>query len=542
MKGHYRDKINSIVNAVAVIDRDYTIIGTNREFEQLSGYKKEELEGKISLTSFVRTVDIEDCLKTSHRSERQSKEPREECELQFTTREGKKVSSLMRMNLIRGTVFGIVSFIDVNAFIKKEELVEYRLKLEKLIADISQKFINASRRELNEAIDYSLMTVGSFMNVDRSYLFQFSEDGLTMTNTHEWCAPGVTPQIELLKDLSVEIFTWIIQELKEGHNVNIASLEDLPPEAAPEKEILAAQEIQSLAIVPLIHTGLLKGYMGFDSTKKKVLWKDENFFLLRTIGDTIISGIMQQRLHRQVFYSQKMEAVGRLAGGIAHDFNNILTTIRGHIQLLPYTDTISEEGANIINTITEATNSGADLTRRLLAISNNQTIALEPVNLHSIIENSKNIFSRVIPDTITLHTRLEAENDIIQAMPSQIEQIILNLVINSADAMPNGGTLLIKTREIKPSETVIVQESNLPRGNYIQLQVSDSGHGMDEQTMEKAMEPFFTTKEDGKGSGMGLSTVYAIVEQYGGLIQIDSAPKKGTSIDIYLPQLPSSEG
>jgi len=536
MKDHHRTIVSSFVNAVVVIDRDYTIIGTNREFEQLSGYKKEELEGKISLTSFVRTVDIEDCLKIRHRSEKQSKNPQEECELQFTTREGKKLSSLMRVDLISGTIFSIVSFVDVNAFIKKEELIEYRLKLEKLIADISQKFINASRRELNEAIDYSLMTVGSFMNVDRSYLFQFSEDGLTMTNTHEWCAPGVTPQIELLKDLSVEIFTWIIQELKEGHNINI------PPEAAPEKEILAVQEIQSLAIVPLIHAGLLKGYMGFDSTKKKVLWKDEDFFLLRTIGDTIIRGIMQQRLERQVFYSQKMEAIGRLAGGIAHDFNNILTTIRGHVQLLAYTDTISEEGTDIINTITEATNSGADLTRRLLAISNNQTIALETVRLHAIIEKARNIFARLIPDTITLHTHLEAKNDRIRAMPSQIEQIILNLVINSADAMPDGGTLLIKTREIKPSETVIVQESNLPRGAYIQLQVSDTGHGMDEQTMEKAMEPFFTTKEAGKGSGMGLSTVYAIVEQYGGLLQIDSAPKKGTSIDIYLPQIPSSEG
>jgi signal transduction histidine kinase len=234
-----------------------------------------------------------------------------------------------------------------------------------------------------------------------------------------------------------------------------------------------------------------------------------------------------------------MDAVGRLAGGIAHDFNNILTTIRGNAQLLDYTEKLHGEDRETLKAIINATNSGADLTQRLLAFSKNQAIEAEPVHLHEILNSSEKIFSRLISRNIDLRIHLDAQNDLLRATSSQLEQIIMNLVINSVDAMPDGGTLTITTRELDAEKILLIQESKLSGGKYIHLQVSDTGMGMDSRTMEKALEPFFTTKEPGRGNGLGLSTVFNIVEHYGGSLQINSTPGRGTTINIYLPQLPS---
>jgi PAS domain S-box-containing protein len=536
---HHRDFFEYTGNAVAVVDRNYLIVGANCEFERLSGYKRRELEGKVPWTAFIRPEDREEILKIHRHCEQNPEHRPGGYEIDFFPKSGTSFPAMVSLNRINNTKLSIVSVIDISEHRRREEQMEYRLRLEKLIAGLSQQFISATRQEPDTILDLSLARTGQFMEVDRSYLFQFSEDGNRMSNTHEWCAPGISSQIELLQDLRVDEFKWIVEELRKGRNINLFSLDQLPPEAAPEKHILELQEIKSLAIVPLIHTGVLKGFMGFDAVKRQVHWREEDFLLLRTVGDIIVGEIMRRRLERQLFTSQKMDAVGRLAGGIAHDFNNILTTIRGNAQLLDYTEKLHGEDRETLKAIINATNSGADLTQRLLAFSKNQAIEAEPVHLHEILNSSEKIFSRLISRNIDLRIHLDAQNDLLRATSSQLEQIIMNLVINSVDAMPDGGTLTITTRELDAEKILLIQESKLSGGKYIHLQVSDTGMGMDSRTMEKALEPFFTTKEPGRGNGLGLSTVFNIVEHYGGSLQINSTPGRGTTINIYLPQLPS---
>jgi len=531
----YQDIFDHTGTAMAIIDQNHLINLVNGEFEKLSGYSKAELEGKISWLSFISEKNLETML-ARHANRLKDPSGTPNCyEFDFIKRDGNELPTLLTVNLIDEGSRTIVSLIDISEHKRREQLIEYRLALEELIGNISREFINMPSDQIDKTINHTLEQTGRFVDVDRSYIFIIAEDGTTMSNTHEWCAPGVGPQKEILQDLPLSDFKWIISVLQKDENINITSLDQLPPEAAPEKNLLEIQEIQSLAIVPIHFGGILKGYFGFDSTRKKILWNEEDFTLLRTIGDIIVRGMMQQMLENRLIQSQKMEALGRLAGSIAHDFNNILTTIKGHSQLLLYSVNIRQEDRELINTITEATESGAQLTNRLMAVSRDQRTVPTEIHLNNAIENSHKLFERLIPGSIELTTYLNAASDKIKAEPSQVEQIVMNLVLNSADAMPDGGHLRITTHNVKLLKNSLLRQGGIKPGDYILFQVIDTGHGMDEHTLEKALEPFFTTKQPGKGNGLGLPTVYTIVEQYKGYMDIFSSLNQGTRIDIYLP-------
>jgi len=531
----YQDIFEHTGTAIAIIDQKHIIQLVNNEFANLSEYSKEELEGKISWLTFIGTEDLDRMLS---RHESRLKNPAgtpNNYEFHFVNRSGRDFQILLTANLINNGEKSIVSLIDISEHKQREKLIEYRLALEELIGEISRKFINTSSEKLNHVIMDTLEKTGSFVDVDRSYIFLLSEDERTMSNTHEWCAPGVSPQKDILQNLPLTEFEWLLSVLRKDKNINVPSLDELPPGAKPEKQLLEVQDIQSLAIVPLNYAGTLKGYFGFDSTRKKVLWNLEDFSLLRTIGDIIIKGIMQQKLERKIIQSQKMEAIGRLAGSIAHDFNNILTAIKGHSQLLLYSKNIKQEDRELIDTITKASESGAQLTNRLLAVSRDQKTVPVEIHLNTAIHNSGKLFERLISDRIEISTRLEAKKDSIKAEPSQLHQIVMNLVMNSADAIADGGRIQINTQNIQLYKHSLLRQGGITPGTYILFQVIDTGHGMDDRTIEKALEPFFTTKETGKGNGLGLPTVYAIVEQYKGYMNIFSSVNQGTRIDIYLP-------
>lgn len=413
--------------------------------------------------------------------------------------------------------------------------IEYRLALEKLIAEGSQRFINATVHGISREIDAVLKSMGEFAKVDRSYIFIFSEDGKFMSNTQEWCAPGVEPQIDLLQDLPVETFSWLVGELEQGNNINIANLEELPLSASNEKETLRMQDIQSLAIVPMSYAGVLKGYLGFDSTKKSVHWNSEDFSLLRTMGDSIVSALMRNRMERQLLQSHKMEALGRFAGGIAHDFNNLLTSIKGNIQLLGNAAHLNEEERSMLDAAVQAADSGRALTSQLLTFSRSGDLVRETLHLNSVLDDSLQMIERLIPENVHIETHFLTYNDILTSDRSQIEQVLMNLVKNSSDAMPDGGIISISTRNTSFQNTDLIRGSGVVPGEYVQLQVLDTGCGMGSETIEKALEPFFSTKDRGRGTGIGLSTVYTIVQQHAGYIEIESKEQEGTTVDVYLP-------
>jgi len=243
----------------------------------------------------------------------------------------------------------------------------------------------------------------------------------------------------------------------------------------------------------------------------------------------------RKNLEGQLHQAQKMEAIGQLAGGIAHDFNNLLVVISGYsIGLLNVLDKESTEFRKV-REIHKAADRAASLTRQLLAFSRKQVLQLESLNLNEIIKNLEKMLRRHIGENILLNTQLASGINQIDVDASQIETIIINLVVNSRDAMPDGGELLISTEKYFQEDTRTINHDTIMPGSYISLTICDTGVGMSPETEKHIFEPFFTTKELGKGTGLGLSTVYGIVQQCGFHIELNSNKGKGTTFRILFP-------
>jgi signal transduction histidine kinase len=239
-------------------------------------------------------------------------------------------------------------------------------------------------------------------------------------------------------------------------------------------------------------------------------------------------------LEEQLRNAQQLEAIGRLAGGIAHDFNNILSVIMGHGELLLASSAENERARNRLEQIRRAADRAASLTQQLLAFSRKQVLLPKVLDMNAVVADVQKMLTRVIGEDIELIAKLDSSLLAVKADPGQIEQMVMNLAVNARDAMPHGGKLLMETSNV---EVGVEQgrDLELAAGRYVMLTVTDFGHGMDAATLPHIFEPFFTTKPIGKGTGLGLATVYGIVKQSGGSIQVRSEVGQGTTFRIYFP-------
>jgi two-component system, cell cycle sensor histidine kinase and response regulator CckA len=245
----------------------------------------------------------------------------------------------------------------------------------------------------------------------------------------------------------------------------------------------------------------------------------------------------EKSLSEKFLQAQKMEAIGRFAGGIAHDFNNLLTVIGGYCDLaredLPEGGPVKQK----IDEISRAARQAAALTARLLAFSRKQVMVPRVLELNGLVTAEENILARLLGEDIQLVTSLRSEAGNIRADPGQVEQVLMNLAVNSRDAMPHGGRLTIETANVELNEADARSHPELRLGAFVMLAVRDTGCGMDSSTRARVFEPFFTTKDVGKGTGLGLATVYGIVQQSGGHINLESEPGLGTTFRIYFPRV-----
>ena len=246
-------------------------------------------------------------------------------------------------------------------------------------------------------------------------------------------------------------------------------------------------------------------------------------------------------LEQQLRQAQKMEAVGRLAGGVAHDFNNLLMVIKGHTELLMNALPPADRMSRKVSQIDRAADRATALTKQLLAFSRMQVLQPRVMNLNGVVEDMGKLLPRLIGEDVELRIRTAPDLGTIRADASQMEQIIMNLAVNSRDAMPTGGRLIIETSNADLDRTYNSTHPIVKPGRYVLLAVSDTGMGMDAETQTHIFEPFFTTKEAGKGTGLGLATVYGVVKQSGGFIWVYSEVGKGTSFKIYLPRVEQPE-
>jgi PAS domain S-box-containing protein len=340
----------------------------------------------------------------------------------------------------------------------------------------------------------------------------------------------VSPQVEAILGYTPEEWVGISQRW-----ADLIHPEDLPM-------VMAAEEASQSGL-PFQAEFRIKRKDG------REIWLNDTAVVVQgSNSHPVMEGIIvditeRKQLETQLQQSRKMEAVGRLAGGIAHDFNNLLTIITGYTELALSRPTVPPEIRSDIERIENAAGRAASLVRQLLAFSRRQVLQPKTLDLNAIVLNLDKLLRRLMDDNVEMVTHVVENVGKVKADPAQIEQVIMNLVVNARDAMPKGGRLVVETSNVELDASYADDHVSVKPGRYVMLAVSDTGVGMDRQTIAHIFEPFYTTKESGRGTGLGLSTVYGIVKQSGGYIWVYSEPGKGSTFKVYLPRVdgPSEE-
>ncbi len=540
-------------------------------------------------------------------------------------------------------------------------------ELKDLVLKLATEFINIQPDRLDEHINTTLGMAGSFLSTDRAYLFEYDMTKRTMSNTYEWCAPGISSCMHLLQDIPLADYPEWMRTHMSGKEIHIPSVRDLPH--GKLRNSLLAQDIKSLITVPLMDQNSCLGFVGFDAVRKERDWNPDHITLIRMIaeiycnvmkrremerrlaeieqryqalvegipvgvyrrspgpggqfimvntamarifgferkeeligqeiasfcvdmegmkqcslelaqtgvikqkevkfrrrdgeiiwvslsardqrdehGNTLyVEGIVQditekktqeeekKRLYKQLQQIQNIESIGRLAGGVAHDFNNLLVPILGYSELLLALEGKNQHIRNYVEPIMEAGERARDIVRQLLAFGRKQELQKIPLDLNETIKGFQKFLSHTLQDNIQIILKLHKDIPAVEADQRQLEQVILNLAVNAQDAMPRGGTITISTSRRQIQAEDISGKGLLSEGEYAVLSIKDTGTGMDDKTIQQIFEPFFTTKPQEKGTGLGLSTVYGIIKQHGGNVEVKSLPGQGTTFTIFLP-------
>lgn len=539
--------------------------------------------------------------------------------------------------------------------------------VQEVATEISAMFAGArSRTELDMSVNAVLKILGGFFEADRSYIFLFSDDQTTMSNTHEWCSESTEPQMERLQNIPMDMLPWWNENIKTYGRVHVPDIDALPAEADAEREEFRAQNLRSLIGVPMHGSkGKVIGFCGFDRVHSARPWSDQQIsmimLLVGLIGNALerlqavvallesetrhsiafeksrdaiatisppdwkfVSGnpasitlfgardveeltslgpaelspkfqpdgqssaekaqhmidlalregshyfdwvhqridgtefptsvllsrmeasgqpylhsvirddterkraeARERALQEQVERTQRIESLGQLTGGIAHDFNNLLTVILGNAELIQMLVAPTSAITPLATDIVKAAQRGAELTQALLAFARRQTLEPGVVDLNRLVTEMRGLLERTLGDHIEVRLELGEELPAALVDRAQLESALLNLCLNSRDAMPNGGRLTIETLQRKLA--LNATES------HVTLLVADTGCGIPAEDMERLFEPFFTTKPKGKGTGLGLPMVYGFVQQSGGEVEVTSSPGNGTTVQLHLP-------
>jgi signal transduction histidine kinase len=441
-----------------------------------------------------------------------------------------------------GRLDGAVAvLIDAGERRRTQATLRERLAFEELITSLSTQVVSLSPDTVDDGVREALRAIGEFARVDRAYVFRFTSDGAAMDNTHEWCAPGIHSLIEMMQNLPLEAFPWwTARLLRARETIHVPDIQQLPPEAAAEKETLVEQGVKSILALPMIYEGAVVGFLGFDSVRVKKTWPESDVALLRIAGEIVVSALERKRaeegrraLEMQLIQARSLENVARLAGGVAHDFNNLLAIILNYASILKRELSDGEQHARM-DELYGAARRAADLTRQLMLVGRRDIVEPMLLDLNAVIISLDPLVRQALGENIQLRLEIGEDLGLVRIGLPQLEQIILNLTMNARDAMPRGGDIIIETSEIVIDPSYAAKYIDLKPDRYLRLRVTDTGTGMTPEVASRAFEPFFTTKEE-KGTGLGLSTVYGIVKQAGGHVTLSSERNVGTKADVLFP-------
>ena len=334
-----------------------------------------------------------------------------------------------------------------------------------------------------------------------------------------------------------EIFGWTADEVI-GRAYPAVPDELMPEWGRMRRRVLAGERIQGVETRRLTRDGRT---LDVSVSAAPVRGPDGELIgtvaLVTDLSQSIQTARELEQLETQLRQAQKLEVVGRLAAGIAHDFNNLLTAIRGNAELLLAAENVDTGVERELEEIARSAQRAGALTRQLLSFAHKQQVETRPVDINRLVQGMETLMQRLIGETVELRVELSVDTGAVLTDPNQVEQVVMNLVVNARDALPDGGRITVRTRaaEVDVSEAASLPYEVRP-GPYAVISVIDDGIGMDPDTVDRIFEPFFTTKPAGVGTGLGLSTVYSIVKRSRGHIRVDSTPGAGSRFHVYLPR------
>lgn len=387
-----------------------------------------------------------------------------------------------------------------------------------------------------DALNIAIERLGKAARANRAYYFEnhVGESGeILASQLAEWVAPGIesqidNPNLQSVPYIKAGMGRWLeVMKRRQPIHGLISNFPD------SEREILEAQDIRSLVTMPVFSRNELVGFLGFDDCESMRQWSTSEFDALFAAATALGAAIDRHHLETQLRFSQKMDAVGRLASGVAHDFNNMLQAIVNFTNIAKLNAKQGQPVDEELEAILSASNRAHNLTRQLLSFSRKQDLAAQNLNLKDICESVATMIRPTLGNAISLSVAVSNPPPIVLAGPGCIGQVLMNLCLNAIDAMPDGGNLEIKCGQVDPDIDTFKHQARNRR--HACIEVRDTGCGMTKQTIDRIFEPFFTTKEVGKGTGLGLSVAYGTINRLDGLIDVVSAPNQGSCFRVYIP-------
>ena len=434
---------------------------------------------------------------------------------------------------------------DVTRREETRQALERRLEDQRRIANLARDLLALGLDEIDAGVQEALASLLPVSRADRTWLV--SHDPVQERNqVWEWSAEGAAAAGMRMDQVSLRDYPFAREGFERGRELILpdASL----AAGSPEQNFLESRNAAVLLAIPLLSGNQLIGVLGFERVGEHSHWSEETVALLRLAGEVLVSAISrkvaeaQLRESRgQLFQSQKMEAVGTLAGGVAHDFNNQLSVILGNAR---FVHNQIEKDRDLDEAMADLERAGehcAQLTRSLLSFSRHAPAERVATSVAKVLAEVSELTAPMMEGSIHFETVVHDEFEAVFADRTQLQQVLVNLVVNAADAMPDGGNISITTERRSLDAAEAARLGAPAAGDYVLFVVADTGFGIDPETLGRIFEPFFTTKEPGKGTGLGLATVYGILKESKGSIWAESEPGIGTTFRLLLPLASAEE-
>jgi two-component system cell cycle sensor histidine kinase/response regulator CckA len=538
---------------ICEVDQYGVFLYASPSFTDLLGYQKHEIS-RLNLFSLIHPADF-GSMRAAYGGGRLNEEPPGTLVYRARHKNGEWIfleGTARAFQSASGEIRMVAVIRDVTDRQRAQRALERQLDLETRIAELSRRFLSAGSNAIDQTIRESLADLAALAETDRCWLLSFSPTSGDVLDVFEWHSAKVPSQEDELIRIHPRSFQWTARQLLRGQVIQVPDPQGLPAEAEPERRNLERRGVRSFLGIPLHSGDAPAGFLGFDTVDHQKSWSAERITLLRLVGEIFATALQRKGIEenlrdsqQQLLQAQKMEAVGTLAGGIAHDFNNQLTVMLGNARYVLRQVEDDPDLKDALTDLNRAAEHCAQLTRSLLAFSRRNAVSPRSLDVSAVVAEAQELLRPLIPSSIDFEVAPPAGVDWVEADPTQLQQVLVNLAVNARDAMPQGGSLVITTQN-RSVDAETAARLGLPKpGAYVELGVMDTGQGIDEATRDRIFEPFFTTKPLGEGTGLGLATAYAIVKESGGAIEVDTAVGSGTTFRVLLPSsspLPSKDG